>query len=116
VVHTVVLELGRWRQEDQAEVLGHLPLCGKFEASLGYKRRERERDRERERQRQRETETETERDRETERETGTERQRDRQIERLGWRNVPRFTREPENKLAKSLETLSGMEGVVCSIL
>lgn len=76
VVHTVTPELGRWRQEDQPEVLHHLPLCSKFEASLlGYRRGEK-------------GEGEKHRDRERER------------KRLRGRKVPRFTSKLENKLSQ----------------
>lgn len=60
----VIPEPGRWRQEDQSEVLGHFPLRSQFKASLGYKRRGGERDqRERERERER-REREKEREKE----------------------------------------------------
>lgn len=60
VVHAVIPELGRWRQEDQPEVLHHLPLSSKFEASLlGLGRGEKGR---RETQRQRERNKEIERE------------------------------------------------------
>lgn len=47
-VHAVIPELGRWRQEDQSEVLRHLPLCSKLEAKREHKDTQRDKEIERE--------------------------------------------------------------------